>query len=60
MLPQKRFTMIRYRLPGRSIIVKPQFSGLVEYWVVKRCHESIGLLLPFICTPEELLGEENE
>lgn len=22
--------------------------------------ESIGLLLPFICTPEELLGEENE
>jgi len=22
--------------------------------------ESIGLLLPFICTPEELLGEESE
>lgn len=22
--------------------------------------ESIGMLLPFICTPEELLGEENE
>jgi hypothetical protein len=22
--------------------------------------ENIGLLLPFICTPEELLGEENE
>ena len=22
--------------------------------------ESVGLLLPFICTPEELLGEENE
>jgi hypothetical protein len=22
--------------------------------------EGVGLLLPFICTPEELLGEENE
>lgn len=22
--------------------------------------ENVGLLLPFICTPEELLGEENE
>ncbi|MDP2785162.1 MAG: hypothetical protein Q8O38_11310 [Sulfurimicrobium sp.] len=35
-------------------IANPEIQrGIAEYL------EQIGLFLPFICTPEELLGEEN-
>ena len=43
-------------LKGRveAHIANPEIQrGIAEYL------EQIGLFLPFICTPEELLGEEN-